>query len=276
MGAGGRMALCLSAALAAAGTLAAGPASSPELDLGFRQMYDLRFDEAHQTFREWEQAHPDDPMGPVGDGAAYLFSEFDRMQILQSELFATNEAFLEHRTARPDSGVRAAFESALERSRMLVERALARAGGDRNAMFADILRLGMRSDYAALVDKRYLASLRDMKAARMLAEKLLAVDPTYYDAYLAIGVENYLLSQKPAPVRWFLRLGGAQIDKQQGLARVRLTAEKGHYLQPFARLLLAVAALRDNDRQRARELLAALAREYPRNRLYLQELARLD
>lgn len=109
-----------------------------------------------------------------------------------------------------------------------------------------------------------------------MAEKLLAIDNTFYDAWLAIGVENYLLSIKPAPVRWFLRLGGAQIDKQQGLARLRLTAEKGHYLKPFARLLLAVAALRDNDRARARELLAALNREYPHNRLYLQELARLN
>ena len=79
-------------------------------------------------------------------------------------------------------------------------------------------------------------------AGDALAERLLAVDPTYYDAYLAVGVENYLLSLKPAPMRWVLGWTGAQTDRETGLARLRITADKGHYLLPYARLLLAVAA----------------------------------
>jgi hypothetical protein len=109
-----------------------------------------------------------------------------------------------------------------------------------------------------------------------LAEKLLSQDPSYYDAYLAIGVENYLLSVNPAPVRWFLRLTGARTDKAEGLAKLRLTAQRGHYLAPYARLLLAVAALRDHDRGQARSLLSGLADEFPRNPLYRRELARID
>ena len=85
-----------------------------------------------------------------------------------------------------------------------------------------------------------------------------------------------MLSIKPLPVRWILRLAGAQTDRAFGLEKLRLTAEKGHYLAPFARLLLAVAALRDHDAARASELLAGLTREFPRNRLYAQELARLS
>ena len=54
-----------------------------------------------------------------------------------------------------------------------------------------------------------------------------------------------------------------------------MTAEKGRYLNPYARLLLAVAALRDKNIPKARDLLGALAREFPHNRLYAQELAQL-
>jgi hypothetical protein len=54
------------------------------------------------------------------------------------------------------------------------------------------------------------------------------------------------------------------------------TAEHGHYLLPYAKVLLAVAALRDKNFTRAKELLEGLAREFPRNRLYRQELARLQ
>jgi len=75
--------------------------------------------------------------------------------------------------------------------------------------------------------------------------------------------------------RWLCRLAGGETDRATGIARLKLTAEKGHYLAPFARLLLAVAALRDHDAGRARNLLEALAREYPHNPLYRQELARM-
>jgi hypothetical protein len=114
-----------------------------------------------------------------------------------------------------------------------------------------------------------------MKNGRILAEKLLAINPSNYDAYLAIGVENYILGSSPAPVRWILQIFGAQTDKLQGMEKVRLTAEKGHYLLPYARLLLAVAALRDRNRDKARDLLDGLAREFPNNPLYSRELARL-
>jgi hypothetical protein len=69
-----------------------------------------------------------------------------------------------------------------------------------------------------------------------------------------------MLSIKRAPVRWFLRLTGAQTDRGIGIEKLKLAAEKGHYLAPFAQLMLAVAALRGSDPNRARELLSGLAR----------------
>jgi hypothetical protein len=114
-----------------------------------------------------------------------------------------------------------------------------------------------------------------VKEGRALAVHLLTTHPDCYDAYLAIGVENYLLSLKPAPIRWLLRAGGAETDRDRGVEDLALTAEKGHYLLPYARILLAVAALRDKNVARARELLEDLAKEFPRNPLYMQELSRL-
>src|SRR5205085_7720869 len=120
-----------------------------------------------------------------------------------------------------------------------------------------------------------LQGLEIMKTGRTLAMGLLSKGANCYDAYLAVGVENYMLGIKPAPVRWVLSWTGAQTDKEQGLRELKLTAEKGHYLQPFARLLLAVAALRDQNKDKARELLSGLVREFPKNGLYQRELARL-
>jgi len=252
------------------------PSFTSPLEVGYRDMYDLQFDDAHKAFREWEGSNPADPFGPTSDAAAYLFSEFDRLGILQSEFFVDDGEFRHRARPAPDPRAREAFDSQLKKSEQLADSVLARSPRDKNALFAKTLDAGLRSDYLALIEKRYVASLRDMKSAGLLAERLLKLDPTNYDAYVAVGVENYVLGLNPAPMRWVLRMYGVETDKQKGIERLRLTAEKGHYLLPFARLLLAVAALRDKDRNQARLLLQGLATEFPHNRLYARELARLQ
>jgi hypothetical protein len=248
---------------------------NPVIDRGFRQMYNLNFDDAHQTFAGWERDHPADPIGPVSNAAAYLFAEFDRLNILHSEFFVENSMFHRRPKVTPDAAARQAFDQELDKSAGLSDKILLETPDDPDALFARILTLGLRADYEALIERREFDALKVIKNSRATAEKLLMIQPNYYDAYLAIGVENYLFSLKSAPMRWILQAGGAETDRDRGVEDLRLTAEKGRYLNPYARLLLAVAALRNKDVPKARDLLSALAREFPHNRLYAQELAQL-
>jgi len=261
--------------MAVAGGLSPATTSGGSLDNGYRQMYNLEFAEAHNTLRDWRTVHPGDPLGPVSDAAAYLFAEFDRLHILQSELFTDDSGFKSRAKPQADPNAKQAFLKQLDEGERLAGAALSHNPQDTNAKFARILGMGLRSDYLALIEKRDMQSLSIMKRGRALAQELLAKDPNCFDAYLAVGVENYMLGIKPAPVRWVLSWTGAQTDKAQGIRELKLTAEKGHYLQPFARLLLAVAALRDKDVNQARSLLVGLVREFPNNDLYKRELARL-
>jgi hypothetical protein len=249
--------------------LSAGP---PSLEQGYRDMYELDFAQAHAVFQAWESLHPEDPMGPASDAAAYLFSEFDRLHILQSEFFVHDQHFITDRRLSPDPATGRAFQSALDRASQLA----ARSPADPNSMFTMLLVHGLRSDYTGLIEKRYGASFREMKAGRQMAERLLSSHPEYYDAWVAVGVENYMLSIKALPLRWLLQLAGGQTDRALGLERLRLAAEKGRYLAPLARLLLGVAFLRDREIAKAREVLVGLAREFPHNHLYAEELARLN
>ena len=248
----------------------------PELERGFSQMYNLDFTGAHGTFAIYQKLNPDDPLGYVADAAAYLFAEFSRLQILESDLFTDDRRWGNRSTQSPDPAVKSAFEAQLSHSDALVDKILTQTPNDANALFARVLANGLRGDYTAMIEKRNIASLGYMKTSRTTAQQLLAVDPTCYDAFLAVGVENYLLGSMSAPFRWILRATGSQTDKAEGIQRLRLTAQKGYYLAPFARLLLAVAALRDKDTTTARSLLAGLANEFPRNQLYSKELARIQ
>ncbi len=135
--------------------------------------------------------------------------------------------------------------------------------------------LGLRADNAGLIEKQSFAALSFTRESRVYAERLIRAKPDAADAYLGPGLENYLLSLKPAPLRILLRVTGSNVDRDKGVQEIRETALHGLYLEPFAKLLLAVAALRDNNPARARELLSELHRRFPDNELYTRELDRI-
>src|SRR6266436_2752025 len=104
-------------------------------------MYNLQFQEAHRSFRAWQRQYPRDPMGPVSDAAAYLFSEFERLHILELEFFTGGERGLTPQKPNPDPKVKRNLDRALDRTRKLASRILRHAPNDRDAMFASVLRL---------------------------------------------------------------------------------------------------------------------------------------
>jgi hypothetical protein len=261
------------AALAFVWPLASAPADT--LAEGYQDMYNLNFSAAHKTFQSYEQASPADPMGPVSDGAAYLFYEFERLNVLRSEFFASNSSFLSMKRLKADPQVKRDFEAALAHGKALSEAMLKKDPNSREALLADVVRIALHADYLALIEKDNWDALQEVKQARALADALIQKYPDCYDAYLAEGVENYLLSQKPAPMRLFLRMTGAETDKQEGIKKLRVVAEKGHYLKPYAKILLAIAALRDEKRGEAVSLLKQLAANFPGNSLFRDELKKL-
>jgi hypothetical protein len=251
------------------------PANEPDIYPGWLDMYDLKFDDAHRAFAIWSEAHPSDPLGPVSEAAAYLFSELARLGALESELFVEDARFANRKKLTPDENARNHLVESLARADQLADALLAKSATDTDALFVKSLVCGLRADYAALVEKRNLAALSYTRAGRPFNDKLLAIKPEAYDAYLGLGVENYLLSLKPAALRVILRWTGSRVDREKGLEQLRLTSEHGHYFEPFAKLLLAVAALRDNNSVEARHILAGLHERFPHNPLYERELNRL-
>ena len=254
---------------------AAEPLASP-LDLGFQQLYDLNFTAAHQIFTTWQESHPDDPRGAACDAAGLLFAELNRLGALEAQFYEDDHSFETRKKLTPDPALRDRLNAALDHAEALARARLAKDPKDRDALFAMTLASGLRADYAALVEKRGLASLRYTRQATQWSSQLLAVDPSCYDAHLASGISQYLVGSVAAPLRWVLRLGGVSGDKSQGIEELKLTAAHGHYLAPFARILLAIAYVREKDTSEARQVLASLRSEFPDNPLFAREIARLD
>jgi hypothetical protein len=251
-------------------------AVTTSLDRGFSGLYNLDFAGAQKDFATWQQLHPDDPVGPVSEAAGLLFSEFNRLGVLEAQFYENDDAFTGRPKLTPDPTLKQHFTAAIVRAETLSHQRLAKDPKDRDALFALTLCAGLQADYAALIEKRNLASLHFTKEASASAQELLTVCHDCYDALLATGFSKYIIGSMAAPVRWILRMGGLPADKQGGIADLQTTAEHGHYLAPFARILLAIAYVREKNAPRAMELLTGLQREFPANTLFPRQIAHLQ
>lgn len=195
-----------------------------ELYRGWLDMYDLNFQDAHQRISLWEATHPESAMGPTSQATAYLFAELARLGVLESELFVDDGSFRNRERLNPDPEAKRLFMEQIREADDLASHVLAVSPGDIDALLAESIALGLRADYDSLIEKKTLTPLEYTKRSREYAERLLSVHPDIYDAYLGPGVENYILSQKVAPVRFFLRLKGAQVDHDKGIDNLARTA----------------------------------------------------
>lgn len=71
-------------------------------------------------------------------------------------------------------------------------------------------------------------------------------------------------------------MGGLPSDKQGGIADLQTTAADGHYLAPFAPILLSIAYVREKDKPRALELLTGLRQEFSANALFSRQISHLQ
>lgn len=245
------------------------------VDAGFRLLYQLKFAEAREQFGQWEKQHPDDPMGYSAEAASYLFEEFNKQGVLTSEFFMDDKRLLGGIPGTPDERLGAAFHAAIDRAEKAGQARLDHDARDPAGLLAMTMSNGMMADYSSLIEKKQMATLHLLGVSEGFANRLLAVDSRAGDAYVALGVSNYILACLPGYKRFFLRLGGVHGDKSVGMHQLEQAVANGNYLQPYAELLLALTSLREKQPQRAQALLAHLADEFPQNQLFANELAKL-
>ncbi len=246
----------------------------PELKDGFRLLYVQKYPEAREKFSAWTSEHPGDPFGSVAMAASYLFEEFYRQGVMTSDFFLDDKRFLRGIEGKPDPERMKNFRAELEQARKLSKERLAKDKHDPAALFALTLAAGMESNADSILDKKHVDGLKRMKEANEHAKLLLAERPDANDAWVAPGSADYIIGCLSGGVRAVLWFGGIHGDKKLGMELVGKTAEKGSYLKPFAKVLLALAARREKQEALAQKLLRELTEEFPDSPLFAAEYAK--
>jgi tetratricopeptide (TPR) repeat protein len=250
---------------------------TPTIETALHSLYDFDFPAAHATLDAYIAAHPQEALPYAFRGAAYLFWELDRMGALEMEFLTDDDRLVEKtHPQQPDPAVRRKFLQAVEDAQKRAQSVLSANPKDRDALFALCVVGGISTDYMALVEKQQIGSLSQARRANAYAQRLLKLDPKFYDAYLTAGFSEYMVGSLPFFIRWFVHFDNVQGDKQRGIHNLELVAREGHYFGPLAKVFLGIIDLREKRPAEARQLLAELVRDYPGNPLYRKELDKLD
>jgi hypothetical protein len=247
------------------------------IDTALKRMYDFNFPASHEMLTRYIAEHPQDPLPYAFRGSAYLFYELDRMGILESDFFTDDDRIAsKKKKLDPDPLVRQKFLEAIHDAEIRANAALKADPNDRKALFAMCIAQGVSTDYMAFVEKRQIASLSVAKSSNQYAQRLMKLDPKFYDAYLTAGISEYMIGSLPFFVRWFVHFENVAGDKKRGVERLEQVAREGHYFRPFSKILLATIALREKRPRDAQRYLVELANDYPENPLFRRELNKVS
>jgi hypothetical protein len=245
-------------------------------DQALNRLFNADFAGAHSILKEEIRKHPEDPFPHSLRAATILFSEFDRMRILELDFFADDDSLTERKLLKPDRKMREDFFQAIEHARNLASARLTINPQDVNASFALFVAAGVETDYTLLIDKSYRRGYKLSKETQKYSRTLLAMNPPIYDAYLSPGMLEYGIGNLNWFFRLFVHFDQISGDKQKAIEYLKLVIEHGRYYSPYAKILLSVINLRDKKPEQALVLLNELGRAFPENTLIHKEIVRLS
>jgi hypothetical protein len=263
----GVLCACLAISLSAAN-----PAPSVNVDAAFTRLYNFDFAGSRDVSNAYIASNGADPMGHTVRAASYLFAELNRLNALAGPI---GEEKVKGGALQPDPNVRAAFWKSVEEAQRLAQAKLQTDGSNREAMLAMAITSGLQRDYTALIDKKLRLSMDYIKAGQMWSSRLLAADPSSYDAYLNTGFSEYLIGSFPFFLKWVVKIDGVEGDKEKGFKLLEIAAKNGRYMKPFAQMLLANFYQKEGRRKDSERMLRALIDTHPENETFRRELNKL-
>jgi hypothetical protein len=259
-------------AIAASAQTDADPASAP-MHRAFNRLYNFDFAGSQAIIEGHLQSNPEDSLAYALRGAVCLFTEFNRLKILDIDFFSNDDKITDKKRLKPDAAARFQIFEATAEARKKAAVRLVQHPEDRTALFALCMAAGLELEYTLMVEKKYLRSYALSKETQGYAQKLLALNPPACDAYVTLGSAEYVVANLNFFFRIFARFDGIEGSKQKAIGNLRQAIDYGLYYQPYAKILLTVVYLREKRIEDALLLMKELKRDFPENPLFGREVA---
>ncbi len=235
--------------------------------------YNLEYDQAQKTLQDWLAQHPNDLHALEGLAVVMLHREMFQRGVLASHIYGDmGSMFRTGKIPYSPEFQRRLFD-VLDKVQSLAEARLKANPNDQEALYWAGAAHATRAVFYFTMAKSYLAALHEATEARKEHTQLLKINPNFTDAWLVVGLNDYIAGSLPWYYKVFASLAGYHGNRAKGIAEVQRVAAQGHWAREDARLVLAVLYRREKMYPQTLQVLEGLAQSYPRNFLLEREIA---
>ena len=243
---------------------------------GNRAVYNLDYAAAKERFQQMIKITPDRPAAYVYLANNLWLETLNKSRRLSTSLYSGTSFYIQKgESDNSDKERDREFERLITRAMALSSAALQKNPGDAEALYYQASALGLRAGYTATVGRSFRRAIGDANKSIQLENKVLKLDPGYYDAYLSIGLYEYVVDSLPFAWRVLARLAGLRGSKDRGIQELESVVQRGKFASDDARVLLIGLYTRERKPDRALEILDYLAKKYEQNYLFGIERGRL-
>jgi tetratricopeptide (TPR) repeat protein len=210
---------------------------------GIDAIYNVDFNLALSKFQEAKSVAPDDLRGQFFESTVYFWKS----------MLTRNKTDYE------------TFLNLSDRITKKCEDILDKNEGDLNAR----LYLGwlqtIRAFALGFIGESYLKSASEIKDGSNNLKYIIEQRADIYDAYLGLGLYNYLASFIPKKLQWLTSLLGFSGDRNEGKRMLSVASEKGIYTTTEAKFYMTLLSWREENYPVAETYAQALLNRYPQS-----------
>lgn len=241
---------------------------------GVDSLYNLDYVMADVKFEEMIKLNPDHPAGHFYLATSKWLSILNSMRRLQTGLFE-EDSFFASGEDKVDPQLDREGRAAIAKAINVAQSRYTKNRNDAEALYYLGAAYGLFASYKASVTRNFRSAMHDGNEGVKFHKYVIKLDPGYADAYLSIGLYNYVVGKLPWLVRVGIRIVGVKGSPNLGLSQLRKAMDQGRYVSDDARVVLIAIHQREKNYSEALKLLDELSLKYPRNYLYSLERAAL-
>ena len=252
-----------------------GAPHDPQTDAAFDHFYNMDYDRAEQEFQKIIEKRPNDPYAVNHLLTAVLMHDLYETGSMNTGDY-TNDSFIGRAPRPTDQKVKDRIQELVRRADDLEERQLKANSNDINALYCRGVTRAQFAVYTGIVERAWFSALRNAVGARHDHERVLELDPQFLDAKLVVGTHNYVVGNLPWSVKMAAAIAGLSGSKDKGMAYLRDVAKSDGENAVDAKVVLTLFLRRENHYGEALGYMNEMSAKYPRNHLFLTEVANLQ
>jgi tetratricopeptide (TPR) repeat protein len=243
--------------------------------------YNIDYATARAKYQEIRKRLPYHPAGDLYLATVTWLEHLYKSRRLQTSLYRDRSSFYagadkakeETEGDAVDPAVDRAFRDLMAQAKTKSLALVARDRNDADALYFLGAVYGVMAGYEASTARKFFTALRNGSRSVDAHKKVLKLEPDYYDAYISVGMYDYVLGNLPFAYKAIVAITGHRGNKERGIKRLQTVIEKDAATSDGARVLLLAVYQNEKRYHDTLDILEYLSAKYPRNYLVKLEKA---